>query len=68
MSHPRVDHVLELIDQLTEQDRLVLEKRLAQRLEAEWKKSVAENCQIAAQRGITEEMVDRAIHRRRYGE
>jgi len=68
MSHPTVDYVLELIDQMPEEDRLTLEKRLSERLEAEWDEAVAENSRIAQERGITEETIDRAIHRRRYGE
>lgn len=68
MSHATVDHVLELIEQLPEEDRLTLEKRLSQRLEAQWEEAVSENRRIAQARGMTEETIDRAIHRRRYGE
>lgn len=62
-----VDQVLELIEGLPDDDRLALEK-LSQRLEAEWNEAVAENRRLARARGITEETVDQAIHRRRYGE
>ncbi len=68
MGHPTADYVLELIDQLPEAERLVLEQRLSQRLEAEWDEAVAENRRVARERGINEETIDRAIHRRRYGE
>lgn len=68
MSHPTVDHVLELIEQMPEEDRLVLEQRLWQQVEAEWDEAVAENQRLAQERGITEETIDRVIHRRRYGE
>jgi hypothetical protein len=68
MIHPTVDYVLELIDQMPEEDRLALEKRLSERLEAAWNAAVAENRRLAHQRGISEETIDRAIHRRRYGE
>ena len=68
MSHPPVDYVLELIEQMPEEDRHVLEQRRSQRLEAEWDEVVAENRRVAQERGITEETSDRAIHRRRYGE
>ncbi len=68
MSHPTVDHVLELIEQLPGEERLLLEQRLSQRFEAEWGAAVAENRRIAQQRGIADETIDRAIHRRRYGE
>ena len=68
MTPPTVDYVLELIEQMPEQDRLALEMRLSQRLEAEWDQAVAENRRIALDRGITDETIERAIHRRRYGE
>ncbi len=68
MNHPTVDYVLELIEQMREEDRLVLEKRLSQRFEREWEEAVAENRRVAQERGITDETIDRAIHRRRYGE
>jgi hypothetical protein len=68
MTHPTVDHVLDLIEQLPEDDRLLLEKRLSERLEADWQEAVAENGRIAEERSITEETINRAIHRRRYGE
>jgi len=68
MSHPTVDYVLELIEKMSAEDRLVLEKRLSDRLETAWDEAVAENRRVAQERGITEETIDRAIHRRRYGE
>jgi hypothetical protein len=68
INNPTVEHILELIEQMPEEDRLALETRLSQRLEAEWEKSIAENQRIARDQGITEESIDRAIHRRRYGE
>lgn len=68
MTHPTVDYVFELIEQMPEEDRLALEMRLSQRLEAEWNEAVADNRRIALDRGITDETIQRAIHRRRYGE
>ena len=68
MIPPTVDYVLELIEQMAEEDRLALEKRLSERLDAEWDAAVAENRRLAEERGITEDTIDRAIHRRRYGE
>lgn len=68
MSHPTVDYVLELIEQMPEEDRLALEKRHSQRLDVEWNEAVAENRRVAQERGITEETIDREIHRQRYGE
>ena len=68
MSQAAIHHVMELIEQLPEEDRLELEKLLAQKFDAEWKAALTENRRIAQKRGITEETIDRAIHRRRYGE
>ena len=68
MSHVTVEQVLDLIEQMAEEDRLALEKRLSERLDAERNEAVAENRRVAQSRGITEETIDRAIHRRRYGE
>ena len=68
MGPPTVDHVLELIHRLPEEDRLALEVRLSQHLDAEWEEAVAENRRVAHERGIAEEAIDRAIHKRRYGE
>jgi len=52
-----VDQVFELIERMPEADRMALEKRLSQRLEAEWNEAVAENRRIAETRGITDETV-----------
>jgi hypothetical protein len=68
MSQAAVNHVLELIEQLPHEDRLKLEKLLAKRFEEEWQEALAENRRLAEERGITQETIDRAIHRRRYGE
>jgi hypothetical protein len=68
MSSPTVDYVLELIEQMPQEDRLALEMRLSQRFEGDWAEAVAENRHVADDRGITDETIDRAIHRRRYGE
>jgi len=37
-------------------------------LQAEWDEAVAEKRRVAEVHGITEKTIDRAIHRRRYGE
>ena len=68
MAQPTVEHILELIERMPDEDRLALEMRLSERLEAEWNEAVAQNRRIAHDRGITDETIDQAIHRRRYGE
>jgi len=67
MSQLTVDQVFELIERMPEEDRLALEKRLSQRLEAEWNEAVAENRRLAQDCGFTDETIEQAIHRRRYG-
>jgi len=68
MSHPTVDYVLELIEQMPQEDRLTLERRLSERLDCDWNEAVAENRRVALERGITEGTTARVIHRGRYGE
>jgi hypothetical protein len=68
VSHATADYILELIEQLPEKERLLLERRLSERLEAEWEEAVAENRRIAQEHGITDPTIERVIHRRRYGE
>ena len=60
-----VDQLFDLIERMPEADRLALEKRLSQCLEAEWNDAVAENRRIAEARGITDETVGSAFERRR---
>ncbi len=68
MAQPTVDQVLELIDQLADDDRLALQRRLSEQLDAAWGEAVARNRALAEQHGVTEASIDAAIRRRRYGE
>ena len=68
MSPATVDEILELIEKLPDQERVLLETRLAQRLDEDWSRAVAENRRVAGERGIDERAIEDAIHRRRYGE
>jgi hypothetical protein len=61
-----VQEILERIDQLPEPDRLILEERLAERAEAEWRREAESARRIARERGIDQAAIDRAIHDRRY--
>ena len=64
-----VPQILRQIDQLSEPDRLLLEKTLAQRVEAEWLREARRARRLASARGIDQAAVDRAVeevrHRRR---
>ncbi|MCC6358864.1 MAG: hypothetical protein IT450_08980 [Phycisphaerales bacterium] len=67
MSAAQIQQLLDLIDRLPDDDRVLFEKRLSERIEAEWSAAVSGNKRLAEERGITEETIDSAIHRRRYG-
>jgi hypothetical protein len=61
-----VQEILERIEQLSEEDRLILEERLAERAEAEWKREAEAARRIARERGIDQAAIDQAIHDVRY--
>jgi hypothetical protein len=67
MSAPTVDSILNQIRQLPEPERLILEQRLAELLEAEWQREVESARQLARDRGIDQTAIDQAIHDDRYG-
>jgi hypothetical protein len=46
---------------MSEKDRLVLEARLAELVEADWKREVDSARRIARERGIDQAAIDRAI-------
>ena len=55
MPVPTADDVLALIDQLPDSERLELEKRLSERLDAAWNAAVDESRRTAEKKGITDE-------------
>jgi hypothetical protein len=61
-----VEEILERIEQLPVEDRLILEERLAQLADAEWKREAEAARRIARERGIDQAAIDRAIHELRY--
>ena len=67
MAVSSVDQIIDLIEKLPDEDRLTLEKRLAEKLDRQWNEVVQQNRRIAAERGIDDAAIDAAIHRRRYG-
>ncbi len=67
MSSTAVHRVLDRIKQLSAEDRLLLDRHLAQLEEGEWQQEAATARRIARERGIDQEAIDRAVDRVRYG-
>jgi hypothetical protein len=61
MSEAAVQDILKRIDSLPEADRLLLEQRLAERLEAEWQREAAAARAEAQRRGLDQAAIDRAV-------
>jgi hypothetical protein len=61
-----VPQILRQIDQLSEPDRLLLERTLAQRAEAEWLREARRARRLAAERGIDQSAIDGAVEDVRY--
>jgi hypothetical protein len=62
-----VQELLQRIEQLPEEDRLLLEEQLAQRAEAEWKREAEEARRSARKNGIDQAAIDAAVEKVRYG-
>ena len=67
MSQATVEHILDMIDQLSDRDRELLQRQLAERAEAEWRHEAEEARRLAKARGIDQATIDAAIRKRRYG-
>jgi len=61
MSTTAVQDILERIQQLPTEDRLLLERRLAEMAEAEWRREANEARQRASSIGLDQAQIDRAI-------
>jgi len=61
-----VREILRRIEQLSEADRLILEERLAELAEVEWRREAEDARQIARERGLDQAAIDQAIHDLRY--
>jgi hypothetical protein len=59
--------ILHRIEQLSEEDRLLLEERLALAADAEWRREADEARKIAREKGIDQAAIDRAVEKARYG-
>lgn len=67
MSQASVQHILEMIDQLSESDREFLQRQIAERAEAEWRKEAADARRQARRRGVDQSVIDQAVDRHRHG-
>jgi hypothetical protein len=64
---PQVDAILHQIERLDEADRIVLDRKLQELVEAQWKRE-GENARAAARlRGIDQRTIDDAVDQLRYG-
>jgi len=61
-----VQDILQRIQQLPEEDRLLLEERLEQLAEAAWKREAEEARRLALEKGIDQAAIDRAVENVRY--
>jgi len=66
MVHTNVDEILRQIEELSEEDRLVLEARLTELAEKEWKREAAQARQLAKERRVDQAAIDRAVEEIRY--
>lgn len=64
---PRVDAILQQIQSLNEADRLILEQRLLEIAENDWKQKVEVARVAAHDGGINQRKIDDAITELRYG-
>jgi hypothetical protein len=66
MSKVTVQDILSQIQQLTEEDRLRLEERLAELADIEWKREAEEARRVAREKGLDQAAIDQAIREVRY--
>ena len=64
---PQLDHIWQQIQCLDEADRLVLEQRLHELAESQWREEVNAARELARQRGIDQASIDDAVEQVRYG-
>jgi hypothetical protein len=68
MSRSTVYELLERIEQLPPDDRLLLDDLLAQKDEIEWREEAAKARQMVRETGLDQAAIDRAVHAVRHGE
>lgn len=68
MGKASVDEILQRIDELSDEDRSMLEEKLSDRFEQQWRAEAEEARRMARARGIGQAKVDRAVRELRRGE
>jgi hypothetical protein len=66
MVHANIEKILRQIEELSEEDRVILEARLTELAEKEWKREAEQARQQAMERGISQAAIDRAVEEIRY--
>jgi hypothetical protein len=61
MDHANVDEILRQIEELSAEDRLVLEARLTELVEKEWKREAEQARQTAKEKKIDQAVINRAV-------
>ena len=61
-----VQEILQRIQHLPPEERLVLDEHLAQMAEAEWKQKAEEARRLTQQKGIDQAAIDQAVEKVRY--
>jgi hypothetical protein len=67
MSQAAVENILKVIESLSEEDRELLDKRLAEIDEARWQQEAAEARRLAREAGVDQTHIDQTIRKLRYG-
>ena len=68
MSTAVVDQIIHRIEELPEEERFLLEERLAELEEAAWKREAEKARLFAKTRGIDQAAIDRAFHELRHSQ
>jgi hypothetical protein len=63
----QVDAIVQQIERLDEADRMLLEERLQELVEAQWRQEAEQARVVARERGIDQRMIDDAVEDLRYG-
>jgi len=66
MSQTTVEEILQRIQNLPQEDRLLLEKRLAESLEGEWQKASDEARREAQRQNLDQAAIDQAVREVRH--
>ena len=66
MSQTTVENIVKVIESLSDADRELLDKRLAEIDESRWQQEAAEARDIARKAGIDQANIDQTIHKLRY--